>query len=234
MRKLITGCVFVAFMVLICGVVAEDKIPLDVTIKSVKGDVEIKAPGGAWEKASSGSKLREGTLLSTGFGAEAELILADNSAVTVYQLTQLKIDKFFREKAKVKTDLDLNIGKVRAEVQRVGDQLSDFNVVTPTSVVSVRGTGMDVFQTDRGTDARGLVHTIEVRDNLGRRELVGPNQQTMVCPGEVPTPVVAECQNRAKVDTSVLGLTKGEIRGRQAIDIPEMAPGNPGKAGSIS
>lgn len=234
MRKIVIAGIVSVLMLAVVGVIAEDKIPLDVTIKSVKGDVEIQPTGGVWEKASSGDKLKEGTLLSTGFGAEAQLILADNSAVTVYQLTQLKIDKFFREKAKVKTDLNLNIGKVRAQVQRVGEELSDFNVVTPTSVVSVRGTGMDVSQTDRGTNAKGLVHTIQVKDNLGRREIVRPNQETNVRPGEVPTPVVVESQNRAKVDTAVLGLTKSEIVGRQTIDIPEVTPGNPGKAGSVS
>jgi hypothetical protein len=146
----------------------------------------------------------------------------------------MKIDKFFREKAKVSTSLDLKIGKIRARVQRVGEEISDFKVVTPTSVVSVRGTGMDVLETDKGANVRSLQHKLEVRDNLGRPEIVRPDQDTNVRPGEVPTQVVVEMQDRAKVDTAAIGLTREEIIQRQDVDVPEVKPGEPGKSGSVS
>lgn len=234
MNRFFITAVVVALAAGIAGVIAEDKIPLEAAIKSLKGDVEIKMPGGEWEKASSGMVLKEGALLSTGFGGEAELVMADNSIVVVYQLTQMKIDKFFREQAKVKTDLGLKIGKIRAHVQRVGEELSDFNVTTPTSVVSVRGTGMDIFETDMGANVMGLQHTVMVRDTLGRPEIVSPGQETNVRPGEVPTQVVVERQEQAKVDTAVIGLVREEVRQRQDADVPEVKPGEPGKSGSVS
>lgn len=224
----------VAMLLVVAGVIAEDKIPLEVRIKSVKGDVEVKSSGGDWEKAAAGMVLKEGAQVSSGYGAGAELVMADNSVVTVSQLTQIKIDKFFKEKAAVKTDLGLKIGKIRAKVQRTGEELSDFKVVTPTSVVSVRGTGMDVLETDRGTNVRSLEHMVVVRDTLGRPELVRPNQESNVRPGETPTSVVTEMQNRSKVDTAVLGLTASEITGRHDSDVPEPKPGEPGKSGSVS
>ena len=232
-KGLIIAGIF-AVVLAVVGVVAEDKIPLEVRIKSVKGDVEVKSSGGDWEKAVAGMVLKEGAQVSSGYGAGAELVMADNSVVTVSQLTQIKIDKFFKEKAKVMTDLGLKIGKIRAKVQRVGEELSDFKVVTPTSVVSVRGTGMDVLETDRGTNVRSLEHMVVVRDILGRPELVRPNQESNVRPGEVPTSVVTEMQDRAKVNTAVLGLTASEITGRHDSDVPEPKPGEPGKSGSVS
>jgi hypothetical protein len=232
-KGLILAGIF-AVLLMVVGVVAEDKISLEVTIKSVKGDVEVKSRGGEWEKAAAGAVLKEGAQISTGFGAEAELVMANNSVVVVSQLTQIKIDKFFKEKTAVKTDLGLKIGKIRAKVQRVGQELSDFKVVTPTSVVSVRGTGMDVLETDRGTNVRSLEHIVVVRDTLGRPEVVRPNQESNVRPGEVPTSVVTEMQDRAKVDTATVGLTREEVVERHDADIPEVKPGEPGKSGSVS
>ena len=232
-KGLIIAGIF-AVVLAVVGVVAEDKIPLEVRIKSVKGDVEVKSSGGDWEKAVVGMVLKEGAQVSSGYGAEAELVMADNSLVTVSQLTQIKIDKFFKEKTRVMTDLGLKIGKIRAKVQRVGEELSDFKVVTPTSVVSVRGTGMDVLETDRGTNVRSLEHMVAVTDIKGRTELVRPNQESNVRPGEVPTSVVVEMQDRAKVNTAVLGLTASEITGRHDSDVPEPKPGEPGKSGSVS
>jgi hypothetical protein len=179
-------------------------------------------------------ELNEGDRISTGFNSEAKLLLADNSVVVIYQLTQVKIDEFFRERAKVRTGLNLKIGKIRAHVQRVGEELSDFDVVTPTSVVSVRGTGMDVFETDRGTNVMSLQHQVEVRDRaLGRRERVQPNQETNVRPGEVPTLVVNEIQQKSKTNTAVIGQTRVEVQARQDADIPEAKPGEAGKSGSV-
>lgn len=234
MKKVLISGIVIALIFVVAGVIAEDKIPLEARIKSVTGDVEVRLPGTtAWQKASKGMMLKEGTAVSSGYDAEAELILADNSVVKVYSLTQIKIDKFFREKAKVKTGINLNIGKVRANVQRVGDEMSDFNVVTPTSVVSVRGTGMDVNESDRGTNVQSLIHTVEVRDNLGRREVVRTGQESNIMPGEVPTSVIMESQQKSKVNTSVIGQTRVEVQAKQDVDIPEVKPGEPGKSGSV-
>jgi len=173
--------------------------------------------------------LKEGVMISTGFNAGAELELADNSMLKVYQLTMIKIDKFFKEKAKIKTDINLNIGKVRAHVQKIGEELSDFNVVTPTSVVSVRGTGMDIHESDRGTNVRGLEHVVEVRDTLGRREAVSPGQESDVKPGEAPTSVTMKMQDKSKADTTIAGLTKTEVQARYDADVPEVRLGEPEK-----
>lgn len=233
MKKILIAGLAIVLIFVVVGVIAEDKIPLEVRIKSVKGEVEVKSLETQWEKASTGMVLKEGAQISTGFGAEAELIMADNSVVVVYQLTQMKIDSFFREKAKVKTGLNLNIGKIRARVQKVGEELSDFNVVTPTSVVSVRGTGMDIFQSDIGTLVGCLENVLVLRDMLGRREVVRVNQESEARLGEVPASVIDKMQEKAKVDTAALGMTREEIKGRQTVDVPEVKPGEPGKSGSV-
>ena len=234
MKKVLIAGLVIALVFVVVGVIAEDKIPLEVTIKSMKGDVDIRLPGGIeWKRASMGMVLKEGTQISTGYGAEAELQLADSSIVNVYQLTQIGIDKFFRERAKVKTKINLKIGRVKAKVQRIEDELSDFDVVTPTSVVSARGTVTRVGETDFGTNASAEKHTIEVRDTKGRKEIVREGQESNVKPGETPTQVVVERMQKAKVDTAVIGLTKLEVKQRQTVDIPQVRPGEPGDAGSV-
>lgn len=235
MKKAFIAGIIMVFVLAVVVVIAEDKIPLEVRIKSIKGDVEVKLQGDPWQTAASGMVLKEGAQLSTGFDAEAELILADNSIVKVSQLTQMKIDEFFREKAKVKTGIDLKIGKISAKVQRVGEELSDFNVVTPTSVVSVRGTKTDVRETDKGTDVQTWEHMVDVRDKqFSRPVLVRPGQETTVEPGRAPTPVEIESQMRAKADTAVYGMTREEKIERREQDRPEVRPGEPGKLGSVS
>jgi len=234
MKKVFIAGIVIALIFVVAGVIAEDKIPLEVRIKSMKGDVDIRLPGGIeWKRAAQGMVLKEGTQLSTGYGAEAELQLADSSIVNIYQLTQVGIDKFFRERAKVKTKINLKIGKIKAKVQRIEDELSDFDVVTPTSVVSARGTVTRVGETDFGTNASAEKHTIEVRDNKGRREVVREGQVSNVKPGEVVSQVVVERQEAAKVNVAVIGESRAETRGRQAGDLIQVKPGVQ-KAGSVS
>lgn len=234
MKKILIAGLVIALVFVVVGVIAEDKIPLEVRIKSMKGDVDIRLPGGIeWKRASQGMVIKEGTQISTGYGAEAELQLADSSIVNVYQLTQIGIDKFFRERAKVKTNINLKIGRVKAKVQRIEDELSDFDVVTPTSVVSARGTVTKVGETDFGTDASAEKHTIEVRDNKGRREVVRQGQVSKVKPGEVPTQVVVERLKAAKVNVAVIGESRSETKRREIGDMIQVKPGVQ-KSGSVS
>lgn len=235
MKKTLIAGLAIVLIFVVAGVIAEDKIPLEVRIKSITGDVDVRMPGTtAWQDATRGMVLKEGAAISTGYGSGAELQMADNSIVIVYQLTQIKIDNFFREKATVKTKINLRIGKIKAQVQKVGERLSDFDVVTPTSVVSARGTITRIGETDFGTRASSEESAVTVRGQRGAEERVEAGQETSVAPGEVATSVVVERLRRSKANTTVLGQTRAEVRAKDAAGAPEVKPGEPGKIGSIS
>ena len=92
---------------------------LEATIKSFGGEVEVKLfKVERWEPARVGMVLGKGDSLSTGFDSQAQLAFQDNSQVSVDSLTLLTINEFFREDMKVRTNLGVKIGGVRAKVKK--------------------------------------------------------------------------------------------------------------------
>lgn len=117
---------------------AKDK-KLKVTIFKVKGDVEVKSNKDAkWVKAKKGMVIVEGGGVSTSFDSSVYLKFEDYSYVVVKDMTQIKITKFLKKKATVKTNINLKIGTVKIRVKK-GDFKSDFKVSNPVCTASVKG-----------------------------------------------------------------------------------------------
>lgn len=187
---------------------------LEATIESIKGEVETKFQKvGSWEPARIGTVLRKGDSLSTGFDSEALLVFADNSRVTVDSLTMLTINEFFREGIKVRTDLAMKVGGVRAKIKRGPDVISDFVVTTPTSVVSVRGTDEEVIESDMGTRVNIYEGSVTASNVLKQSVLIAARQKSRIFGKERPTSPVVEASDDAKADTTTaVGLTDKEVQ----------------------
>jgi hypothetical protein len=61
-------------------------------LTEVTGKVEIKVPGGDWTPAEEGTSISAGTMISTGFGAQAILDLG-GSTLLVRPLTRMRLDE---------------------------------------------------------------------------------------------------------------------------------------------
>ena len=107
-------------------------------IKSLMGKVEIKT-GSYWKAATEGMELKPGTVISTGFKSNA-LIDTGSSDIFVKQLTRMSLDELSKSGNTVKTNLNLRLGRIKANVKTAKGLKHDFTLKTPVSTAAVRGT----------------------------------------------------------------------------------------------
>ena len=124
---------------------------LEAEVISVSGKVEIQK-GDAWVALKPGDIVKTGDLLSTGFKSEATLKIAE-STLTLGPLTRLTVEKLAASAAADETNVFIDTGSVKAEVNHEENRRVGFKVSSPVATASVRGT---VFT----SDAAGNVKTI--------------------------------------------------------------------------
>ena len=137
------------------------------TVKLIKGTVEIKKDQTGWVKAEEGMKLSPGTMISTGFKSNAVIEL-DNSEIFIKPLTRIRIDSLSKSGNTVKTNLNLKLGRITANVKTSKGLKHDFTLKTPVSTAAVRGTvftsGVRTLDVESGS--------IRYSNNLGQQVTV--------------------------------------------------------------
>lgn len=126
----------------------------DAIIKSSTGKVEIQAKGASeWKAVNQGQKIETGTIISTGFNSNAVLGIG-NSEIFIKPLTRISLDELMSKGDVFKTDLNLKLGKVTADVKTTEGLKNDFTLKTPVSTAAVRGTkftaGINTISVDSG------------------------------------------------------------------------------------
>jgi hypothetical protein len=119
-------------------------IPLwsEAVLSELQGKVEVMLPGRAWSSAERGMVLPLKTMISTGFNSSASLDLG-TSVIHLEEFTRMFIEELVQREDVITTDLQLNVGKIRAEVESSEGLTHDFNVLSTVSVASVRGTDFE-------------------------------------------------------------------------------------------
>ncbi len=117
-------------------------IALDGTIVTVTGKVESQDVNGAWKTLKAGDVIASGSMISTGFKSEATVKLGA-SILTVKPLTRMTLTQLEEKQDTVNTELYLEVGTVKAEVNSLNNKKNGFTVKSPAATASVRGT---VFQ----------------------------------------------------------------------------------------
>lgn len=142
-------------------------------IQEVEGTVEIQVDAGPWETAQVGDVVPIGARISTGFGARAVVAVGENATVTVGSLTRLGIDQLVEEEGVERSELNLEIGRVRGEVREVDVDRTEFDLRSPIATASVRGTSFDFTGSELSVTA-GVVRYQSVV--LGREIIVGAQE----------------------------------------------------------
>jgi hypothetical protein len=114
----------------------------EAVIRKISGNVEVKAPGGGWVSAEVGRKLERSAQISTGFKSGA-LLAVGNSTITVRPLTRLTVEELTVSEGNELIDLNLRVGRVRAEVVPPPGRKTEFTVRSPMATASVRGTSFE-------------------------------------------------------------------------------------------
>ena len=106
-------------------------------IKKTRGKVQIKSNPGKWADAQRGKSLKSGDALRTGKdGFAAIAFLDDASTLKVTSNTSISIEGKVEQK-KINKRIQMEIGDLLAKVTK---QKGTFEIATPTSVASVKGT----------------------------------------------------------------------------------------------
>jgi len=132
----------------------------------VKGNVSILNQG-----SKNKSSLKPGTPLLnedkilTGRGGFAALMyLDDKTVVKLLENSDLTIEGK-RSNSRIKKSLDINYGKIAADVAK--QRGNDFRIATPTSVASVKGTELAVASDPKTGDSFTLIEgLIEVTNSI--------------------------------------------------------------------
>jgi len=116
---------------------------LDGQIVTVTGKVEAQDASGTWKAAKAGDPITAGTMLSTGFKSEATVKLGA-SILTVKPLTRMTLTQLVEKEDTVNTDVYLEVGNVKAEVNSLNNKKNGFTVKSPVATASVRGTVFEI------------------------------------------------------------------------------------------
>jgi FecR protein len=202
---------------------------------SVSGRVSVMKDAVPWA-ISAGDTVQVQQLIVTGPDGNAVFQLSDGSTFQVYPNSEV----LFRKTPGDWRDLlDVLVGRIRVQIQHLMGQPNPNRVITPTAVISVRGTTFDVE-----VDEDGTVTTIEVEEGQVevQHALLPRDHTTVLNPGDPPLRVYRNepIANNTPINKSTifryvvqmlrdLALTMSSHPGK--ITIPGGPGANPGTVG---
>ena len=159
----------------------------DAIIKSFTGKVEIQEQGSsAWKSVTQGQKISKGAIISTGFNSNTVLSLG-NSEIFVKPLTRISVNELMQQGSIVKTDLNLKLGKVTADVKTTEGLKNDFTLRTPVSTAAVRGTKFTA-----GVNSLSVEHgKIAYSNKIGQARTVSGGSSSSVSTSAISAPLSA-------------------------------------------
>jgi len=169
---------------LLCGAIAYAQSGV---VKELTGTVELKKPGAAnFVPAKAGDSVTRDTVVSTGFKSSTTITVG-SSTIVVRPLTRLTLAELSAGEGTETTNVSLQTGRVRVDVNPPAGTKADITVRGPSATASVRGTGFD-FDTRNLTVRHGKV---AFQGNKGGVQLVGAGSSSTVdTSGKAADPIV--------------------------------------------
>jgi ferric-dicitrate binding protein FerR (iron transport regulator) len=195
----------------------QERLPLEngAVIQELSGTVELKAAGTVnWVPAKRGDTLLEDTTISTGFRSSA-LLAIGNSAVLVRPITRLTLRELVRLRGEERIKLELQTGKLRAEVNPPSGGSTTFTVQSPKATASVRGTVFE-FDTINLLVEEGSVRLLgegggrTVLVQRGQSGRVDENSERIISPAQSIIADLAPAQPAAAAESGFVTTGSGE------------------------
>ena len=158
------------------------------TILSItEGTVSVmKAGTGDWVEAEVGMSLEPGDSIKTGDNSNAQITFSEGSTIELQAGTEIEIASLdiSTGTGSASVIVEQTIGSIIFRVTKVVDPASRYEVETPTGVVAVRGSAMQVYVIEDGTtwavnlegDIRASAQGVEIQIPEGRQCIVRPDQ----------------------------------------------------------
>jgi hypothetical protein len=183
----------------------------EITVTSVKGQAKFKT-GNQWVALTQGTKLAEGSKISTGINSNVVLNI-NGDTITIKPMTMVKVEENSVTSTESNTRLGLKRGGLNARISKLKTLKTSFKITTPVATSSVRGTEEEVFY---GPGMGMIIKVIEgeilAQNNFGASNLLrgrlgyshGSNSST---PGNVNS----SRQEGSRGGLIILNLTPEEI-----------------------
>ena len=195
-------------------------------VMALEGRVSVERTGELWI-LQAGQTVRGGQVVVTGPDGYTQLELSDHSVVEVFANSRL----VFRASPFNFRDLvDLYLGKIRLQIQHLTGGAPPYRVTTPTAVISIRGTVLNV---EVGPAEETMVHVEE--GSVGVRHRLMPGREISVETGE-SIQVLPNVPLAALPGTTPLAIAGKVVRaaGETLIRIRQATPQSGGKSGGSS
>jgi hypothetical protein len=162
--------------------------PSTLTILSItEGNVSVmKAGTGSWIEAQVGMSLEVGDSIKTGDNSSAEITFFDGSTIELEAGTEIEIASLdiSGDTGSTTITLEQTIGNTISRVTKIVDPASRYEVETPTGVVAVRGSAMQVYVIEDGTtwainlegDIWAVAQGVELQVPQGQQCIIRPDQ----------------------------------------------------------
>lgn len=205
--------ILIASTFVVCGC-----SPSTLTILSItEGDVSVmKAGTDSWIEGEVGMSLEAGDTIRVGGGSNAEITFSEGSTVELQAGTEIEIASLDipTGTGSATIILEQTIGSVIFRVTKVVDPASRYEIETPTGVVAVRGSAMQVYVTEDGTtwainlegDIRAEAQGVELQIPEGRQCIIRPDQ-----PPELTPEVTFADPNLEAAIREAIGKPTGDI-----------------------
>lgn len=195
----------VLLLVLAAGVVAAQS---RATFTEVNGKVEVRPAGeSSWVAATPDMEILSNTMIATGFNASATLSVG-GSLVTVEQLTRMEFEGILEQGGAVETKLNLNVGRMSAQVRSTDGRAQNFQVRSPISTAAVRGTD---FEYD-GEELIVPVGAVVLANSNNQQQSVVAGQRSVIVGNEPPSRPAREAARGATTTTAPIGSGSSEER----------------------
>lgn len=160
-------------------------------ITELSGAVELIPQGGSRRQAQRGDRLTEvGDTLRTGPNASARLeVDLQTGFVTMAENSRLQIQalSITRSGGRI-TELSVDRGQVRLRLRPLTNPGTRIEIHTPAGVSGVRGTVFGVSVQPSGQSGVATIEGSVATRAQGQTVQVGANLQSLIVPGEPPTP----------------------------------------------
>jgi hypothetical protein len=206
---------------------------LNATVTRVERKVELMRTDAGWEPVTVGMSLLPGDRLHTGFHATCAVKFPDGSTLDVKPMSMVLLQKLEEADGKQRARVWLKLGEVSAEVAHARGSAADFQVKTPTTTASVRGTSIHriSYNPAFGTIIEMGSHGLLEAASHGGRVAVGATEHTQVHDvSDQPLSNEDLARRRVGIELAPAGTTDAEQEDVLDTGVPKSNPVN--EAGS--
>jgi hypothetical protein len=149
-------CIIGLVWLILTSEVTADKAKAQLVIDY--GTVQVKHSGGSWTTAENGMYLYKSDSVKTGDNSSASIIFFKTSIVRLDSNTEVTLEELIRE-VETSVTIQQDSGRTWNTVSKISG-IDNYEVQTPTTVASVRGTGFVVIVSENGSTYYGVSHGI--------------------------------------------------------------------------